>query len=257
MASGSKGATTADNERKLRRLRRYNPFVNGLADRRDNKQQNFEFFDSKERLVSLPMVEFDGYPLEGEYRYFIPVLFVVAVGVTLPLLPLYRGATWYMVVTAAVIYGALVAILAVFIVFRMVSVRNEYNAANRSLEAANFATKARGIRNVVHEFKFVMRWRRFMRYTMNSAGVCLIAAFLFASYEHILHRDFLSHHFLKSLLLFGVGASSILLFELARRLLTRGMDPTLALVLMVEEIGGQLLARSHLIGTSGDGTSQH
>ena len=123
---------------------------------------------------------------------------------------------------------------------------------NGTILVQNFVTRARGIRSIIHVFKRMLRWRRFMRYAMNFGYVFLLLGLAGLIYVAGHHPLLLlnSHGILSSIAisapLFILDALLLRLLELGRVWYTRGVDPTLALVLMVEEISGQLLGKQQM-----------
>lgn len=248
MASEAKSAA----ETTRQRLSRYNPFVSGLENRRGVRHDNFLLFDGQSTLETYPMQGFDGYPLKREYLYFVPIVLLAVYAVLLPIAPLVwdTGIVTY----GAAIFGGFVLALAYCILtaFHLTGIRTAYQTANSDIQNLNFVTKAHGIRSIIHNFKTIVRWRRFMRYTMNLGYFTLILLFLsavigvfrlvsgFSIYASMVHILF-------SAALFVTSALSLLVFEYGRKTYTEGMDPTLALVLMIEEIGGQLANRPTIV----------
>jgi hypothetical protein len=232
-----------------RHLKKYNPYVVRLFDREGERHENFQFFDGGTNLVTLPMSRFDGYPLENEYWFFVPFIVLVVVGVVLPILPLsdYGSATGW----AAGVYLAGVAVMGVWAAFHLTNVRATYIAANTNIHNIDFASKAEAVRSLIHTFKRIVRWRRFMRYSMNLGLVSLMIVATWATFFKQAHHGLDSSAKLISLGLFAASAVIFWLFELGRVALTEGMDPTLALVHMVEELGNQLLARNQFVVRNG------
>ena len=237
----------------LDRLKRYNPFVTELKDRNGIRAEHFQFFDGSKTLVTVPITEFDGYPLKREYAYFLTTLLLVAAAIALPTMPFFwPGLRWQFVVIGLPSYFAVFFILAVFVSFHLTNIRNAYANANKGLHAADFLVKARAIRETVHKFKVIVRWRRFLRYTMNAGHIALVALIVVVVLQRILAHTVDWNDLSTSALLLAATFASLYLFEAARLIFTQGMDPTLALVLMVEETGRQLLAARHptIIGQS-------
>ncbi|HEY2068357.1 MAG TPA: hypothetical protein VGG48_02285 [Rhizomicrobium sp.] len=237
----------AANEAAWQRLKKYNPFVVGLDQREGPKGFYLQFFDGESGLVSEPITDFDGYRGERDYPFFAPALVLVAATILLPLAFLYwRGAwPWYAYAIMIGSYIASAMLLSVLVAFHLTNLRNEYINANNKILVQNFVIRAQGVKSIIHMFKRMLRWRRFMRYAMNFGGFLLLLDFVLTIF--IWYRApkwFHPNQMMEAaaILQFAIGAMALRLFEVARGRYTRGVDPTLALVLMVEEIGGQLLA---------------
>jgi len=232
------------------RLKKHNPFVVNLFDRKGLRRDNFLFFDGQSKLVTLPMADFDGYPLENEYHFFLLAILLVALGTVLPVVPMLfpnaSGTIGYLLAAYLLAAGG----LAVWVTFHLVGLRNAYSSASRDIHSTDFASRANGVRSLTHTFKSIVRWRRFMRYTM-TVGLAALVLAAFAGF--FLRPGGAKLEFLQALLssgLFAISAATFWLLQIGRKQLTEGMDPTLALVHMVEEIGGLLLAarQTNLVG---------
>ncbi len=231
-------------------MKHYNPFVVGLDDRDGARADDLEFFDGKDRLVRRPIAEFDGHPLSHGRRYFIPALALVAIAIASPLLPFYGIGTWRAFAMSVGAFVIFAAILAGVISYHLNNIRKDYATANRELMVTDFLVKAQGVRKMIYMFKIVVRWRRFLRYTLNLGLVLLCAVFALAIFGHtVQHGSIQTEEFVFTVIFFGIGFVFISLFEVARAVFTQGMDPTLALILMVEDVGEQLLAARRGIGT--------
>jgi hypothetical protein len=242
----------------LSRLKGYNPFVVGLDDRTGVRRYNFQLFDGETNLISLPIAEFDGYPIHIESRYIVSALCLVLVCAFIPLVPLlYPAISW---VQAALLIGAYFiaeGVLYAFAAFRLTTIGATYRSANSDIMAANFVSRARGIKSIIHTFKIIVYWRRYLHYLMVVGYVCLLIAItiwivkLHGAFPHLATAD--GNPLMAGVLLI-LCASSLLVFEVIRKKYTQGMDPTLALALMVEELGGQLLAsrQTKIIGSGNE-----
>jgi hypothetical protein len=224
------------------RLRKFNPFVVGLRDRDGTRANALEFYDGKDRLVRRPLAEFDGRPLTHGRRYFLPAIGLVMVAVVSPLLPFYRLNDWTALLVGIALFVIAAAVLGGLTAYHLNNIRKDYASANRELMVNDFLIKAQGIRRVVRMLKIVVRWRRFLRYTFNVGIVSLLVVTGVSIYGHAVNRSFERREFFFSLLLGAVGFVFVSLFEVVRAAFTQGMDPTLALVLMIEDAGAQLLA---------------
>jgi hypothetical protein len=243
----------------FQRLRKHNPFVEKLEDRQGSHRDNLHFFDGKSSLVAYPIAGFDGYPLRNEYGFFIPTVMLMGFSLLLPLAAVIRPFSAIEAVVAGIAYLFAVGVLSVFAAFHLTNFRTIYKSANNNTLAADFASRARGIRSLIHTFKSIVRWRRFMRYTMNLGYALLILLFMAEGIKLFYHGSILGARltigtFETSTALMVVAAASYALFEFGRKRFTEGMDPTLALALMIEEIGGQLLAsrQTKLVGKDGE-----
>jgi hypothetical protein len=228
-------------EARLRRLKRYNPFVVGLDDREGYKRLHLQLFDGESSLVAEPLADFDGYRSERDYPYFAPAFILTGTACLLPLLPLVLRAKFFLYAGVTVLFVCACIYLSVRVAFHLTNMRMDYSNANSNILAANFVNRARGIRNIIHTFKRTLRWRRFMRYAMYFGYFGLLLSFLTAVILMV-ERQPSGEMILASIMQFVVSLLALSIFEIGRKNYTRGVDPTLALVLMVEEIGGQLLA---------------
>jgi hypothetical protein len=178
----------------------------------------------------------------------------------LPLAPIFLPLfSWMFAVILIFVYMLGYAILGVAVVFHLISnIRLVYRAANSDIMAANFVTRACGIKSIIHTFKRVVWWRRHTRYTMNTGYVCLSFVLIVWMYKlsdigSSVGIGAITNISIISIVFFLTSLLSLVFFEIGRNKFTSGMDPTLALVLMVEEIGGQLLAfrQTKIVGTTG------
>jgi len=238
-------------EAQWRRLKKYNPFLVSLNDRHGARRDNLKLFDGESKLVKVPILEFDGYPAESDYPYFAPALILVGATALLPLAPFVWPDNNVLIGGIFLAYVCACIVLGVAAAFHLVYMRTLYKTASSDILAANFVTRARGIRELIHTFKRILRWRRFMRYAMNFGFLLLVGAG--AGYGFLAGRTLLAAQpdtMLISGALFATGVVWLILFEAGRRKFTRGVDPSLALAIMVEEIGGQLLAgrQARLVG---------
>lgn len=224
------------------RLQKFNPFVVGLQDRPGLKADSLELYDGRDRLVRHPIAEFDGRPLRKGRRYFIPAIVLVVAAVVSPLLPFYVEIDFQKLALCLAAFLVLAGLLAVSVAYNLNNVRKDYYAAGRELMVTDFLVKAQGAQKMIYLFKIVVRWRRFLRYTLNVGGVSSILVFALAMFGHSVRHTLGTEQFLFSVIFFLSALGFIALFEIARLVFTTGMDPTLALVLMIEDIGAQLLA---------------
>ncbi len=252
----TKNVTEGEDE--LRRLKGFNPFVVGLDDRQGVKRYNFQLFNGETSLITLPMREFDGYPLRIEYGLLMPTFLLVIFATSIPLLPFFSAnMTWGLSGILVSVYLAFGGALYIAAAFQLKNLHMAYRAANSDILATNFVTKAHGIRSIVHAFKAIVYWRRYLRYLMEIGYICLFVTLEFWAIR-VLAKPIglaaLDHRFVMSMSLVFAAAIFLLVFEVVRRKHTRGMDPTLALVLMIEEIGGQLLAfrQTKIVGADGN-----
>jgi hypothetical protein len=175
----------------------------------------------------------------------------------IPLIPFFWAASFAKIAIIAVAYLVAVVILSVRLAFHLTAIRTTYISANSNILATDFVTRARGVRSLIHTFKCIVRWRRFMRYTMNFGYAILLLTAMGEVYGFF-HSAFDAMSATKTVTAFvvltAVSALSLTTFEFGRKLFTEGMDPTLALIQMIEEIGGQLLAsrQTNLVGTGGE-----
>lgn len=235
------------------RLKDHNPFVVGLFDRPGIRHDNFQLFDGRSKLVAFPMERFDGFPLENESYFFVPAVILVVAAILLPVVPLFVSLKVTVYVVAAFLIG--VGCISMCVMFHLIGLRTTYSSASSDIHATDFAQRARGVRSLIHTFKSIVRWRRFMRYSMNLGyySLPLVAA---AEAYILLHQGkfvLISPEPWRtgvSLALLVMCAMVLPIFERGRKKFTQGMDPTLALVHMVEEIGGQLLAsrQTNIVG---------
>lgn len=234
------------------RLKKYNPHIVDLDDRAGPKKSILHFFDGESGYISEPIFEFDGYPAEHDYFYFIPAILLVVASFLLPLAPFVTSGDWRCYALAAVVYAATCGILCVGVAFHLFGLRTEYIRANGTILATNFVTRARGVRSIIHMFKRMLRWRRFMRYAMNFGyvflGLTLGGVIYVSKYNPsllVLHHDGIASITI-FVPLFVLSIVALRLLEFGRIWYTRGVDPTLALVLMIEEISGTLLGKQQL-----------
>ncbi|HEY1629752.1 MAG TPA: hypothetical protein VGF56_00450 [Rhizomicrobium sp.] len=243
-----------------RRIKKYNPFIVGLDQRETPRKFYLEFFDGESGSVLAPITAFDGHRAERDYPYFLPGLVLVVLSALLPIAILKSDpqTPWYAYAVASSLYVFGCAALVIFAMLKLIALRNEYSNANGKILVTNFIVRAQGIQSIVHMFKRVLRWRRFMRYAMSFGYVLLGVAIAFVLYESTRKHNWFpagNTQIAAATLQFAISALALYVFEIGRKRYTRGVDPTLALVLMVEEIGGQLLAhqQTRLVTTSSEG----
>lgn len=235
--SPSPSTTITPKDAKQERVKRYNPYLKILDQRFENQRFDLNFFDGAKSTITVPIESMDGYPSE---RDLAQRAIVVLAGIEIMLLPFAAIEGMYLLgIALAVLLSTLFAMVLILVLHLQILV-SDLKVANEGIFNHNFEGKARAVRTLIHNFKRILSWRRFFRYTVFGAGLAfaVIVAVLYARLAGGYQRTMV----LNGAICFAALAIYIVILNLFRRRYTKGVDPTLALVLMVEETGKQLYA---------------